>query len=162
MARRNGAVTKGQGQQLTEKDALELHRAARRHFTRLTEIDGVNMAQFTAQRYEEEMVKVLVGMALDVTGTTAPGLRRQCALDVITVARGVPKPWLNDGQTIDPNAPVGDGSQTMGDLIEAAKTSAEMYEELDGLVRRKVPPEQWPQKIREMVGDAISHFVPVD
>jgi len=153
MGRRNGAPTTA----LTERDAANLHRMARKQFDRLMNTDGVNLATYQAQLVEQDMVKMLAGLALDTSGYTSPSLRRQCAMDVLTIARGVPKLWVHDGQTVSPSAVTPTG-QTMGDLIEAAQTTAQLAQELDRLTREKIPPNEWPEDVRAMVGDAITYF----
>jgi hypothetical protein len=153
MGRRNGTPTTA----LTERDAANLHRAARKHFDRLMNAEGVNLAVYEAQLVEQDMVKVLANMARDTTGYTSPSLRRQCAMDVITIARGAIKVWAHDGATVNPNATTATG-QTVGDLIEAAQTTSQLAQELDRLTREKIPPAEWPPEVREMVGEAITYF----
>jgi hypothetical protein len=131
-----------------------------RHFRSLTSKAGVNFAQYKAQQHEEEMVELLVGFTQDATLTA--NLRRQCALDVILVARGPQAPWLHSGETIipgmasqDPNGPPG---RTVGDDIESARRAADVQGELASLVMRKVPPAEWPEHVKLAAGEAIAYF----
>lgn len=103
------------------------------------------------------MVELLVMFAMDCTGYVTPTLRRQCAIDVITIARGVPKQWNNDGQTIEVDA-AGQSGRTVADEIESARRSAEALKDLDGYVRRKVHPSQWPEHVRLAAGDSLAFF----
>lgn len=120
---------------------------------RLTANSGVNYAQFEAQVHEAKMVRLLVGLAEDVL--LPPDLRRECAIDVITLARGKIGVWLHDGQTIDPEAPSGVVPGTVGQEIEQVRIASEAYEELDELIRKRVPPAYWPERIRTLAGEAV-------
>jgi len=136
-------------------DPQQLREAIGRHFRRLTNTAGVNMAEFRAQLHEEEMVELLVGFTRDMTATMP--FRRQCALDVLQLARGQIRPWIHDGETIQPDA-VGLSGRPVREEIDSARRAAEVYAELDDLVRRKVHPSEWPEAVRLAAGDAISFF----
>lgn len=129
-----------------------------RHFAHLNAAGGVNMAQFEAQRAEQSMVRVLVDMATDVSGEIPHALRARCAMDVVAIARGPLKPWLHQGETVDPNARAPDEKRTVGENMESAQVLADVSEELDRLVSRRVPPEQWPEHVRAAVGDTLSYY----
>lgn len=144
------------GRRAIEKmDPKEARQAVARHMRRLMSTSGVNMAQFKAQVYEEAMVDLLAGFAMDAG--QPPSFRRDCAKDVLSYARGAIKPWIHDGETIDPSA-TGDSGSPVREEIEATRVTAEAYQELDDLVRRKVPPEQWPERIRALAGEAIAYY----
>jgi hypothetical protein len=116
---------------------------------------GINLAQFRAQIHEEEMVELLVGFSRDLT--LPASLRRQCAIDVVTFARGRIEPWQHEGQTIDPQATGGSG-HAIGEEIQAARLTAEGYERLNDLIMRRVPSDQWPEDIRELAGQALLEY----
>ena len=153
MTKREGAVTR---KGLTDgRQAEEARKAVARHFRRLTNQVGVNLAQFRAQLHEEEMVELLVGLArgkaVDQKGEAIDvpvSVRRQCMIDVLTFARGPIRPWLHDGETIDPSMPA-PGGGTMGDAITATRATADTIEEMADLVARQVPPSAWPDHVRE-------------
>ena len=116
---------------------------------------GINMSQFTAQLRERDMVELLVGFALDAT-LPAP-LRRDCALDVIRIARGPIAPWIHDGRTIDPGGIAASG-KAVGDEIAEIERTATLYQQLDELVRRGVPPELWPEAVRQAAGSFLESY----
>jgi len=137
----------------------QARRAVIRHFSHLTSTGGANMAMVEAQRAEQSMVQLLVGFALDPSGDLPPTLRAKCAMDVISIARGAIRDWQHTGETIDPSATRTDGVDgTVADALEAAQASADVSAELDMLVAKRVPPEQWPAHVRAVVGDALSYF----
>lgn len=149
-------------QQALPADPRQARLAVARHFRRLTGKAGVNLAQFRAQMYEEEMIDFLRDVVLS---NDAPlGLKISCAKDVLTYARGPLTPWAHDGQTIDPEEPTPEGTPepTIGAQIEAARALADLHTELDDLVRRRVPPEHWPKRIQEAMGDAATYFAEVE
>jgi hypothetical protein len=116
---------------------------------------GLNMVQFTAQMHEVEMVKILVGFVKDAT--LPPTLRRDCALDVIRLARGPVAPWIHDAKTIDP-AGIAPSGRPVADELAEIKKATTLYQALDDLVRRGVPPEQWPEDVREAAGDLLDQI----
>jgi hypothetical protein len=69
----------------------------------------------------------------------------------------VPKPWYHDGETIDPAA-TGATGNTVAAEIEAARLSAQIYRELNLLVQRLVPSEQWPEHVRAVAGELIACY----
>ena len=101
------------------------------------------------------MVQILVGFAEDMN--LAPPLRRDCAKDVIALARGPLAPWHHDGETIDPAAARENGN-TVGAEIVAIRATAELYQRLDELVRRGVPPELWPEDVRAIAGGLAASY----
>ena len=118
------------------------------------------MAQFRAQLHEEAMVEVLVGFAQDMN--LAPSLRRDCARDVIAIARGPLAPvGAPNGETIDPSV-AREGGGTVGDEIVAIRATAELYQRLDELVRREVPPELWPEDVRAIAGNLAASYAEDD
>lgn len=127
-----------------------------KHFRRLANGSGVNMAQLKAQMEEESMVDILTGIAMDFTQN--PTIRRQCAMDVISIARGAIKVWAHDGETINPGA-TGDTGNTIGAEIEAAKMTAELYKELNGYIARGVHPDKWPDNIKQIASpEMITYY----
>lgn len=138
-----------------EIDPEEARKVVGRHFRRLVGHGGVNMAEFHAQLVEVEMVEIIAGFARDLT--LEPKFRKECALDVLLLARGPSVPWPRDGKTISVHEP-GPAGGTVGDTIEAARLAADLYQQLDDLVRRKVPPAEWPPAVREAAGAAIAFY----
>ena len=120
---------------------------------------GINLAQFQAQLHEESMVQILVGFACDVT-LPAP-LRRDCALDVIRIARGPIAPWIHDARTIDPDG-IAPSGKPISDEIEEIRKTAELHQRLDELVRRGVPPALWPEDVRKAAGDFLASYTDDD
>ncbi len=116
---------------------------------------GLNMAQLRAQTHEEGMVDLLATMARN--GDVPYAIRRQCAVDVITFARGNPKPWLHDGKSIDPGS-LGETGNTIADEIEAAKHTTSLWKQIDWLRANNVPPAQWPEDVRQVAGDLIEVY----
>jgi len=116
---------------------------------------GINMSQFTAQLRERDMVELLVGFACDAT--LPPSLRRDCALDVIRIARGPIAPWIHDARTIDPDA-ISPNGKPIGDGVEEIMRTAELHQQLDELVRRGVPPAEWPEAVRQAAGDFLASY----
>ncbi|MDE2580917.1 MAG: hypothetical protein KGL52_04735 [Rhodospirillales bacterium] len=144
------------GRRKTEPNPAEIRRTVARHFRHLMGPEtGLNMVQFTAQLHERDMVELLVGFALDAT--LPPPLRRDSALDVIRLARGPVAPWIHDRATIDPDGIAPSGRPVADELAEIKKATA-LYQALDDLVRRGVPPEQWPEDVREAAGDLLDQI----
>jgi hypothetical protein len=130
----------------------EIRQQAAKHFRKLSAASGVNLAQFKAQASEEAMVDLLVGFAHDISVATS--LRRQCALDVITIARGPQSPWYHDGKTIDPQA-IGETGKTVGHEIEEARKTSALYTQLDELIRSNTDPRLWPDSVRVLAGEML-------
>lgn len=119
-----------------------------------TLLSHYDLAEFEAQIHAADMVTILAGFAKDAT--QAPDFRRQCANDVLDRAYG--RPATKATVTIvDPSAK-NDAGSPVREEIEATRVTAEAYQELDDLVRRKVPPEQWPERIRALAGEAIAYY----
>jgi len=145
---------------LTTLNPQEARAAVAKHFRRLTNSQtGVNLAQFQAQLKEQEAVRLIQGFMEDPTLPVA--FRKECALDVIKIARGPITPWFHDGKSVDPNAE-GQTGQTVGTEIEAAKLTAELHERLNDLVMRKVPVDRWPEDVRAAAGEFMATFSEVD
>lgn len=127
------------------------------HFRTVASRSGINLAQFQAQLAAEDMVKLIAGFANDPL-LPAP-FRKECAIDVVTIAYGKIQPWYHEGEHIDPSAQsaAANGS-TLGQEIDQARLTAELYQQLDELVRRKVPPEHWPESVRTLAGEAIAYY----
>ena len=108
---------------------------------------GVNVTQFTAQRFEAEMVTLVRDMAYstDVSHET----RLRCAVQVAEWARGKVDSWYHTKETLDPDDRTITG-ETIGETIEAARVTAERFGRLDDLVRRKVAYEDWPEDIKAL------------
>lgn len=130
----------------------EIRQQAAKHFRKLSAASGVNLAQFKAQVFEEEMVELLVGFTRDITVATS--LRRQCALDVIQVARGPQAPWFVNPATIQPNA-IGETGQTVGQEIDEARKTSALYTQLDELIRSNTHPSMWPESVRVLAGEML-------
>lgn len=130
----------------------EIREQAAKHFRKLSAASGVNLAQFRAQVFEEEMVELLVGFTRDITVATS--LRRTCALDVIQIARGPQAPWFHDGKTVNPQA-IGETGQTVGQEIEDARKTSALYTQLDELIRSNTHPSLWPESVRVLAGEML-------
>ena len=117
-------------------------------------VQNYDLAELAAQAVGADMVALLTGFAFDVT--LEPEFRAKCANDVLD--RGFGKPATKARvEMLDMRAPTIDG-KTIGDEITAAQLSAELFQQVDDLVRREVPPEQWPEHVRAAVGDAAAFF----
>ena len=114
------------------------------------------MAMFRAQLHEEEAVQVLIDMYRDPE--TAPGLRRQCALDVVSIARGPMAPWAHNGATIVEDGINPNTGLKIADEIDAQRRLSELHQQLDELVRQNVPADKWPEDVRVMAGDLIGYL----
>lgn len=108
---------------------------------------GVNRTQFRAQLYEEQMVDLVRDMAL--SNEASMDHRLKCAAQVVQWARGGIETWRHDRETMQPDSPVITGG-TVGEAVEAARSATELFSELDGLVRRKIPFRDWPERIRNL------------
>ena len=138
----------------------QIRASVAKHFRHLMGPErGINMSQFTAQLRERDMVELLVGFALDAT-LPAP-LRRDCALDVIRIARGPIAPWIHDSRTIDPDG-ISPSGKPVADEIEEIRKTAELHQRLDELVRRGVPPALWPEAVRQAAGDFLASYTEDD
>ena len=114
---------------------------------RVNDLTGVNKAKYRAQCIEEEAVDMLRDLMFDPE--TAPGLRRECALDIIRVARGEPGRISDDPRTIDGDA-TGTSGRKVDEEINAARVSASLFARLDALVRNQVPYDDWPDEIKHL------------
>ena len=110
-------------------------------------LPGINRAQFEAQRYEKEAVRLAWDLAQHPD--CAVTFRLECIKFVVQTARGVPAPWFNKGETIDPNAK-GTVLDTVGAEIKAVESGSEAYARLDRLVRERVPWSKWPEDVKAM------------
>lgn len=129
--------------------------AVKKHLQRLQ--NATNGVQFTAQLNEVEMTELLVDLARNPE--MPPSLRRQCALDVLAYARGQPKTWLHDGETIDSAAAGAAGmGATIGQELEAARQTAKLHEQLALLTAANVHPRDWPEDVRSIAGEMIAFY----
>lgn len=119
-----------------------------------TLLSRYDLAEFQAQTHAADMVDILAAFAWDVT--KPDDFRRQCANDVLDRAYGKPTMKAHF-EMVDPSADAGDGS-TVGQTIKAACAAAQDFQDLDELVRRKVPQDQWPERLRKLAGDAIAYY----
>jgi hypothetical protein len=120
---------------------------------------NLNLAQFRAQCHEEEMVELLVGFTRDVT--LPASLRRDCAKDVILIARGPIEPWEHNGASIDPAAEGRTGNPVAVE-IDAARLSSRAYEEIASLAMRQVPFEAWPEYLKPYADPSLATFTSTD
>lgn len=133
----------------------EARAAVVKHLRRLN--SAVNITQFSAQLYEQEMVETLVEMVRNEA--TAPSLRRQCAIDVLTFARGAVRPWVHMGETVNPQAEGTSGlNATVGEEIEAAKNTARLHAQLDLYIAQNKPPSEWPEDVRTIAGEMLTYY----
>jgi hypothetical protein len=137
MGRRSGAIVR-----MTPEEILGRLRDRLVGFNMLP---GVNRAQFEAQRYERDAVRLAWDLAQHPD--CAVTFRLECIKFVVQTARGVPAPWFNRGETIDPNAS-GTALETVGAELLAVENMTGLYAEMDKLVREKVAYSKWPERIR--------------
>jgi len=128
-------------------DPKRLRDAVGRHFRRLTTESGVNLAEFTAQRFEEECIILVRDMAFSMEASMDHRLK--CAQQIVEWARGKVVPWHHTGETIDPTATTPLGG-TVGETIDAVRATTELFAELDRLVRNKIPYRDWPSEIQNL------------
>ena len=114
----------------------------------------INVARWRAQLHEEEMVQLLVNFALD--GTQSASLRRDCAKDVLEIARGKIVAQVHDGENVDPTAHTG-GASAIGQQIEAQRIETNQWQTLDAYVG-KIASEYWPEHIRHIAGDLVALY----
>lgn len=144
---------------LEKRNAHDARQAVVSHFRQLTGPAGINLAAFKAQIHEEEMVDLLVGFTRDVTLPAT--LRRDCAKDVITIARGPIQPWFHMGETIDPLAE-GRTGNTIGAEIEATRLTSQAYEAITRLMMQQIPFDMWPEDLRAFADPSMAMFKTVD
>lgn len=125
------------------------------HFRELQGRIGVNLAQFQAQQREEDAVRLIAGFMDDIN-LPAP-FRRQCAIDIVTMARGPIAPWQHDAQTIEVTVIGNTGSQ-VGDEIQAVRLATDLHQRIADLVMRRVPSDRWPEDVREAAGHLIMTY----
>lgn len=129
--------------------------AVKRHLTRLQ--NSSNGVQFEAQLHEREMVTLLVDMAQDAL--MPPSLRRACANDVLVYARGQPKAWNHDGETINPASAGTSGlGATIGQELDAARQTARLHEQLALLTASNTHPRDWPDDVRAIATDIVRFY----
>jgi len=137
----------------------QVRTAITKHLKRLN--DSTNKVQFQAQLYEVEMIDLLADFAR--TEDYPLSLRRQCALDVLNYARGQPKTWLHDGQTVDPQAQGNSGlGATVIQEIEAAKATADLHAKVAQLTAANVHPSEWDEEVRSVAGDIVEYYENTD
>ena len=135
----------------------EIRRRTLNRLMRVNDLTGVNKAKYRAQCIEEEAVDMLRDI---MTGIETPlSLRRECALDIIRVARGEPGRLPDDARTVEVDA-VGGSGQKVGEEINAARVSAALFARLDSLVRNRIPYNEWPDEIKRLSEAAA--FAPED
>ena len=132
--------------------SADIRRRALNRMMQVSALTGANKARWRAQLYEEEMVELLRDIAL--APDTPIGVRRQCALDVLLVARGEPGRLPEGAETVDVEAK-GNSGATVGEEIEAARASAQLFAELDALVRNRVPFAEWPERVKHLHEAAV-------
>jgi hypothetical protein len=114
-----------------------------------------DLAEFQAQTHAIRMVDMLAGFADDTKQSME--FRRQCANDVLDRAYG--KPATKARVEITDTAARSASGLTVGEEIEAAIVSAEVFQRLNDLTMRQIPIEQWPEDVREAMGaDAAATF----
>lgn len=107
------------------------------------------------------MTEILIEFARDVE--LPAQFRRQCAMDVLEYARGKPKLWLHDGETIDPAAAGAAGlGATIGQEIDAAKQTARLHEQLARLTAQNIHPRDWPEDVRKVAMDMVAFYDEAD
>jgi hypothetical protein len=128
------------------------------HYRALTVGAGINLAQFKAQLYEERAVELIGGFMDDVT-LPAP-FRRDCAKDILLYARGAVKAWEHEGNTINPDA-IGRTGNTVKEEIEAARATAQAYEQINILCMKRIPVDAWPPDLQAFADPSMVAAFPV-
>ena len=113
-----------------------------------------DMAEFQAQTYACDMIDMLAGFAQDMTLPVA--FRRECANDVLDRAYGKPA-TKTQVEIVNTEDQTGTG-RTVGEDIESARLSADLYQRLNSLVAQGVSPENWPAEVRRIAGESLSYF----
>jgi hypothetical protein len=135
---------------------LQAKDAVAKHFQRLVGRSGVNLTQFHAQLHEEKMVDVLVGFALDKEQPAE--FRRDCAKDVIVLARGpIVSPWVHDGATLTPATALPSG-RPAGEAVNQARIAGDTYLQVNMLVAAGTPVDLWPEEVVAVAGDIVEAF----
>ena len=104
-----------------------------------------DLAEFQAQTHAAGMVDILAGFAMDINQPV--DFRRQCANDVLD--RGYGKPASKAKVEIVDTTAAGITGKAIGDEIEAAIISAEVFQRLSELTMKQIPYDQWPDDVRK-------------
>lgn len=126
---------------------LGVEKAKLKLIKELNNLNLLNKVQFTAQQYEQLAVEVVRDCMLSLNATIDQ--RVDCASKIVEWARGAPKSWIHDGQTMNPGG-MGPVGITVSETIDAARVKSDHFAMLDDLVRRKVPFENWPEDIKSL------------
>jgi hypothetical protein len=100
-------------------------------------------------------IAVIEGLMLDPA--VPPAVRLDAAREFLD--RSVGKPAIRaEITTLSPTA----DDRTTAREIEAARQDADIFMEFNNYVMRRIPFAQWPERVREIAGDAGSVFAEVD
>jgi hypothetical protein len=150
MARTRGSIGVKTRLKQPANDAEAARRAAAAFLQARSKLGGVNLAQVTAQMHEIECVEQLVSFMRDES--LPPALRRDCCIDILTIARGKPRVWLHDGRTVDPAAPSlrDPERRTVGDDIADLSVATALYQQFNTLVSQGIHSSEWPDAVRAL------------
>lgn len=114
---------------------------------------AVNVLQYEAQKCEPDVVR---GFKLIFDDPTMPTATRMDAGKQLMIwARGLPKQWVHDGETLQADTLLSDG-RSVQDSISAARELAHLHQQLTDLCARNVHPRDWPDDVRSIAGDIIA------
>ncbi len=135
--------------QMTVMDPVRVRDAATRQLRTL--LGRYDMGRLEAQAHAAGAVQFLVGVYEDMSAPLETRIR--CANDVLDRAYGKPETRAQI-EVVDPAA----SAEGEGDEIVAIRATAELYQRLDDLVRRGVPPDEWPEDVRQIAGGLAASY----
>jgi hypothetical protein len=106
-------------------------------------------AEFQAQTHACRMVDMLAGFADDIFQPVE--FRRQCANDILDRAYGKPATKARV-EIVDTSAKTAEG-MTVGDEIQAAIVTADVFRRVNDLTMRQIPFSEWPDDVKAAVGE---------
>ena len=134
--------------QVAVMDSGKVRAAATRQLRTL--LSRYDMGQLEAQAHEVEIIQFFVGVVRDMTAPLSQ--RIECGNHVLDRARG--KPAVKAQVEVVESA----GADGEGEEIIAIRATAELYQRLDDLVRRGVPPDEWPEDVRQIAGSLAASY----
>jgi len=134
--------------QVAVMDSGKVRAAATRQLRTL--LSRYDMGQMEAQAHEVEIIQFFVGVVRDMTAPLSQ--RIECGNHVLDRARG--KPAAKAQVEVVESA----GADGEGEEIIAIRATAELYQRLDDLVRRGVPPDEWPEDVRQIAGSLAASY----
>ena len=135
--------------QVAVMDSGKVRAAATRQLRTL--LSRYDMGQLEAQAHEVEIIQFFVGVVRDMTAPLSQ--RIECGNHVLDRARGKPAVKAQ----VEVVNPTPEGGEE-GEEIIAIRATAELYQRLDDLVRRGVPPDEWPEDVRQIAGSLAASY----